>query len=560
VVVVLYSRFEVFYCTLPPWLWWLLDRSMQLLLTFKANVLLGDDMTRILASKDGTSIITSLAIDLRRKFNPRGGHYFFIQVPAIDSSWHPFSVATMSSDRRRIQLIIRARGATSLAHNPSLGEVEAGLGPKAYKQDKGPESWTFRLSQLISNSRNSRVNMSVNLRGPYGSNLSLEDDSFLSVVCGTGTGIARCLPLLLEFARARHEEYLGRGMRSQKKLWLIWSCKDASELLHCWTLLKGLLLEHRAAFCRPVSLGRFYPESSNMADWLGIRLYVTQADPHVVQTFLELEREYFASNCEEAVSPIPSAAPPSPPAPSPAPLPAPFVPATPTPAPPASQTPELVQRARSPSIILVFQEHTDVDTMAPWSAGPAGAANPSGGAGSCPPPWSPFAETSLDDDEHFGFDDDDDDDDDDDPPPPQYGAWMEESPMETSRGAGPDPIPVPIPAVPSPPAPVPIPAVPSPPVPSPPPALSPPPPPIPLKDIYEWLLRQVVPGRLSDPRRGVRGVFTFLARLASSRRAQGLGTTRRVRVVFCGNPTACRVVREAARDAFEDHEFVAEQE
>ena len=128
-------------------------------------------LTHITRFEDSSTVVLQLQRPAGFRF--KAGQYAMLQVPRIDSRWHPFS---LGSDTRAESLTFYVRvlpGAT----------------------------WTAKLKEVA------HCGMPVNLVGPYGSRMAdlQAYDSVLAV--GTGTGIVPMFSLL--YSRANHLAVLG---------------------------------------------------------------------------------------------------------------------------------------------------------------------------------------------------------------------------------------------------------------------------------------------------------------------------------------------------------------
>jgi NAD(P)H-flavin reductase len=99
-------------------------------------------------------------------FDFKPGQYAFLRLSFIDSSWHPFSIAS----------------------EPDSPYIEF------YIEVFDEQSWTGKLWQLINDNRaeegrtGSALRIHVDLMGPYGTGLVRKEDFSHAIAIGTGTG------------------------------------------------------------------------------------------------------------------------------------------------------------------------------------------------------------------------------------------------------------------------------------------------------------------------------------------------------------------------------------
>jgi predicted ferric reductase len=102
-------------------------------------------------------------------FDFKPGQYAFLRLSFIDSSWHPFSIAS----------------------GPDSPYIEF------YIEVFDEQSWTGKLWQLINDNRaeegrtGSALRIHVDLMGPYGTGLVRKEDFSHALAIGTGTGTSR---------------------------------------------------------------------------------------------------------------------------------------------------------------------------------------------------------------------------------------------------------------------------------------------------------------------------------------------------------------------------------
>jgi hypothetical protein len=112
-------------------------------------------------------------------FDFKPGQYAYLRLSFIDSSWHPFSIAS----------------------GPDSPFIEF------YIEVFTDKSWTGKLWQLINDNRaeegrtGSTLRIDVDLMGPYGTALVRKEDFSHALAIGTGTGIVPMLSLLNQHVR-----------------------------------------------------------------------------------------------------------------------------------------------------------------------------------------------------------------------------------------------------------------------------------------------------------------------------------------------------------------------
>jgi len=119
------------------------------------------------------------------------------------------------------------------------------------------------------------------LRGPYGSTFTkcFNPKYTGCVVIGAGTGLTAALSVLREVIFRKQQ-----GDRVPLYVWFVWSCRRVDDLLWCWSILHELLMQSIAD--RVIKPGVRWSEESNMMDWLGLTIYVSQADRRILDEFI----------------------------------------------------------------------------------------------------------------------------------------------------------------------------------------------------------------------------------------------------------------------------------
>ena len=100
-------------------------------------------------------------------FNYVSGQHIHIQVPSIDSMWHPFSIAS-EPESNLITIIIEVMG---------------------------EKQWTGRVAEML----RQKTLVAVNIRGPFGTPVGPTEGSVAAanvVAVGSGTGIVPMLSLV----------------------------------------------------------------------------------------------------------------------------------------------------------------------------------------------------------------------------------------------------------------------------------------------------------------------------------------------------------------------------
>jgi hypothetical protein len=270
----LYARFEVFWPVIMGWGLLFLDILRERALhTFsvEANIDTGplvDDAARhvtvFVDPNGGKPATIQLLLDRPSGFVLSAGQWCYLKVNGIDRVWHPFSIASASTDPT-VRFYIGLRG----------GDWEESEGK--WTQPAKSATWTYKLLDMIRTSTDQTTPPAIpfQIRGPYGSPFTtcFDPKYGAAVLIGAGTGLARALSVLMEVIQRRG---VARSP-GPKKVWFVWSCRNEQQLDWCWRALRSTLLQ-------AWEQGKLNPEetwnpaTSNMIDWLGITIYVSQSN------------------------------------------------------------------------------------------------------------------------------------------------------------------------------------------------------------------------------------------------------------------------------------------
>ena len=247
------------------------------------------------------------------------GQFVYIRVPELGYEWHPFSLASASTDTN-LELLVgvigdrehwqkveqekaRAAAAKQAAERTAARQAKSKPGtiimaevpaePPKWVMKPSRATWTFRLEQLMRR-RINELAFKVDperqadevkpiqcvVRGPYGSTFNDAFDPKYTgvVVIGAGTGLTAALSVLRELVMRRR-----RSIPSPKYVWFVWATRDTNDLLLLWNSMTDLLLDAlHDGVLRP---GGGWTHESNMLDWLCISIYVTQGSANAVEAF-----------------------------------------------------------------------------------------------------------------------------------------------------------------------------------------------------------------------------------------------------------------------------------
>jgi len=304
----LYARFEVFWPVIMGWGLLFLDILRERALhTFsvQANIDTGpleDDAARhvtvFVDPNGGKPATIQLLLDRPPGFMLSAGQWCYLKVNGIDRVWHPFSIASASKDPT-VRFYIGLRG---VGWEKSEGKEEK------WTQPAKSATWTYKLLDMIRTSadRNTPQAIPFQIRGPYGSPFTtcFDPKYGAAVLIGAGTGLASALSVLMEVIQRRG---VARSP-GPKKVWFVWSCRNEQQLDWCWRALRSTLLQ-------AWEKGKLNPEetwnpaTSNMIDWLGITIYVSQSNATKLRDHLhEIDVEGTAGS--PAAPPRPEKSPP----------------------------------------------------------------------------------------------------------------------------------------------------------------------------------------------------------------------------------------------------------
>jgi len=273
ILLALISRFDVFYPVLPSWILYAFDRIFDRVF----STVTVDLRERKIFARSKKGIPNSMRLRFKqrqRRIALRAGQWVYVQIPDIDKTWHPFSLASASSD----ELLDLHVGVVSSENDWRIVRNQDASGNPQQKQWKSKSpTWTYRVFQQVNKTN---PQLKARIMGPYGwSFSSCFDPKFGgSIVIGAGTGLTAAESVLRETIHRRN-----LGIATPGKVWFIWSCREVDDLLWCWHNLVSLLVETclQKTICIDVLC-----ENSNMLDWLGVSIYVTRADAKIMNDFV----------------------------------------------------------------------------------------------------------------------------------------------------------------------------------------------------------------------------------------------------------------------------------
>jgi hypothetical protein len=310
----LFARFPVFCYTLVGWAPYVLDKIVERVLhTHTVGIVLklddhSESSSRIhMHAKNNKPVSIHTVLTHPKNYTSNAGQWIFFHVPAIDRTWHPFSLASASGSPT-INLEIGVRGWES--KNGSWGswaEAENDVGVKEWDQPHA--SWTFKLYRYIRrtlhNERSGRRNgqefnpheklpkyclkrdettilLKAQVKGPYGAAYEqCVDPRFgASVIMGAGTGVTSALSGLREIIARRASDRPVPPL-----IWFVWTTQSVDDLLWLWesvsvtiykAVVQGVLVPHQK-----------HKKNSKTLDWLGMTVYITKGDSKLLAQFVE---------------------------------------------------------------------------------------------------------------------------------------------------------------------------------------------------------------------------------------------------------------------------------
>eukprot|EP00924_Labyrinthula_sp_SR-Ha-C_P013046 snap_masked-scaffold_12-processed-gene-7.40-mRNA-1 protein AED:1.00 eAED:1.00 QI:0/-1/0/0/-1/1/1/0/1296 len=282
VLIAIAARFEVFFVVIPSWLLYFVDRFLDRV-AYTVNVDLSE---RIIFSRESNRALPNSLrlkfVPVKRRLNVRAGQWVYLQVASLDLTWHPFSLASASSDQA----------------------IELHVGVIDYSLNSKNKTWTGRLFDKVNVAK---PELKARIMGPYGWAFTscFNGKKYSgSVVIGAGTGLTAAESVLREFiflkkleiqrqansgkltsqlSSHNSDEGFGSGKRVPGKVWFVWTCKEVDDLLWCWSNLVTLIVD----LCQQkvVDVDCLSVPYSNMLDWLGVTIFVTRANKDVMEDF-----------------------------------------------------------------------------------------------------------------------------------------------------------------------------------------------------------------------------------------------------------------------------------
>ena len=179
VILALYARFEVFFPIAFGWGLLFLDFLREgLFHTWSLDLVV--DATAAAFRTDGehqsrlpariyedrkTRRPTAIALQFNKPegFNPSSGQWVYLKCKKIDNIWHPFSLASSSTDAKlQLQIGIRGKWAATTEE-------------RKWTMPGAAATWTYKLLEHVrglhieSEKLQTRQSLPVHVRGPYGS-------------------------------------------------------------------------------------------------------------------------------------------------------------------------------------------------------------------------------------------------------------------------------------------------------------------------------------------------------------------------------------------------------
>lgn len=270
----LISRTEVFYPTLVGWSIYWIDLFRETVVYTKDAVL--EDSQLFGRTKDGVPTSMRLKFKTATPFSMGAGQYVYIKVPSIDHVWHPYTLCSASNDdsaQVHVGIVQGKKAAWTKVPSGAYGATE---------WESTHKTWTYNLFKLVS--QRGSAPLEAKLRGPYGCSFSdLFDPTFGGgVVIAAGTGLSAAESVLRESLEKRKA-----GIPGPSKLWMVFACKEEDSLIWCWERVISLLV--KAVEDGVLNINTLTP-NSNLFDWIGIQMYVTQSSPELLQEFTKLNQ------------------------------------------------------------------------------------------------------------------------------------------------------------------------------------------------------------------------------------------------------------------------------
>jgi len=293
----LYARFEVFFPVILGWQLLLYNNYRELVLnTFAVDINCAakateDEYALIHRSDlDEKPTAVELVIPCPDRFDFAAGQYLMIKIPDIDPYYHTFSLASCPADEA-IHLLIGIQGKTIKAEDGTW-------------MQKDP-TWTYRLHNLIrdrdSVAAADCTPIAASVRGPYGSMFQCcySDEYKATVLVGSGTGLTSALSVLKEVIERRNPKY-GRPKDMSDRVWFVWSCRNVQDLKWCWRTLQKALVN--ACASGAIELDEDWcSETSTMLGWLGVSIYVSQANKDKLLEFLGYDEPFDPTIADAAI-------------------------------------------------------------------------------------------------------------------------------------------------------------------------------------------------------------------------------------------------------------------
>mmetsp|Transcript_7628 Transcript_7628/g.22533 ORF Transcript_7628/g.22533 Transcript_7628/m.22533 type:complete len:1268 (+) Transcript_7628:318-4121(+) len=286
IALAVYARFEVFFVAIIGFGLLLIEKIREWTLhSFTVPIRFGANATRDTftllhrSSQDERPTAIELVIKRPSGFTFHAGQYLFIKVPSVDSVWHAFSLGSCPADDA-IHLHIGVIG----------GQKDNWIKPT----DSDPEfrqknpTWTYKLFAKVRDTviqaqgRKDYEPIKAVVRGPYGSPFQscFTSNYKAAVLVGSGTGLTSALSVLKEVMERRR-----LGQPTADKVWFVWTCRNVRDLRWCWRTLQQAVVDAVQSGAIQVPDGWSAATSSSL-DWLGISIFVSQANKSDLLGFL----------------------------------------------------------------------------------------------------------------------------------------------------------------------------------------------------------------------------------------------------------------------------------
>jgi NAD(P)H-flavin reductase len=311
IAMAVYARFEVFFFVIIGFGLLLIEKAREWTLhSYRVAILFGKGATdtsyTLLHRSSVNNQPTAVEIVMKRPqgFKFTAGQYLYVKVPAIDSVWHAFSLASCPSDESIHLHMGVIGGKQGNWIQPTDADAE-------FKQ-RHP-TWTYHLFAMIrhrfTTDDDDAEPLAAVVRGPYGPRFQscFTRRYKACVLVGSGTGLTSALSVLKEVIERRRNDQV-----TTDKVWFVWSCRNVRDLLWCWRTLQQAIVEACRTGAIDVPEG-WSAATSTSLDWLGVSIFVSQSNKDELLSFLGYSDTFVAQfdhHATEAVLDIPPPVPP----------------------------------------------------------------------------------------------------------------------------------------------------------------------------------------------------------------------------------------------------------